>query len=141
EQVAQSCGFKPSGKVCKAAHGLIEEGAEAIEEGTPGPVLDAMLICAGQKFEHYEIANYGTAKTWAELMGNAECINLLDQTLKEEEQTNQKLTQIAEGGVNEAAMSAPETETPKRRAAPHKPATRSATGRATTSRSRAKTTA
>lgn len=110
EKVAEICGFKPTGKVCKAAQGLIEEMAEIIEEGEPGPVTDAMLICGGQKFEHYEIANYGTAVAWAKLIGQDECVNLLQQTLDEEQQTNMKLNELAEGSINEEAMNSSEEE-------------------------------
>jgi ferritin-like metal-binding protein YciE len=104
EQVAQICGFKPTGKVCKAAEGLIEEMDEIIKEGEPSPVMDAMLIVGGQKFEHYEIASYGTAATWAELMGSTECAQLLKQSLQEEEQTDEKLNRLAEGQINREAM-------------------------------------
>jgi ferritin-like metal-binding protein YciE len=105
EQVAETCGFKPSGKVCKAAQGLIEEMAEIITEEEEGPVKDAMLICGGQKFEHYEIANYGTAVTWARMLGKEDCAELLQMTLDEEKETDEKLTALAESVVNEEAVS------------------------------------
>lgn len=110
EQVAEIMGFKPTGKVCAAAKGIIEEMSEALEEHDKGPVLDAVLICGGQKFEHYEIANYGTACEWAKLIGNEEVLNLLKETLDEEEQTDEKLSQLAENGLNEAAFNAEEEE-------------------------------
>jgi ferritin-like metal-binding protein YciE len=142
EQVAEICGFKPSGKVCKAAQGLIEEMDEIIKEGEPSPVTDAMLICGGQKFEHYEIASYGTAAAWAELMGSPECAQILSQTLQEEEQTDEKLNQMAESKVNKEAMSFEAPERPARRSAKSgSTKSRSSTSRSTSSsRSRAKTT-
>jgi len=108
EKVAELSEFKPSGKVCKAAQGLIEEMDEIIAEGEPGPVTDAMLICGGQKFEHYEIANYGTSVAWAKLLGLTESAKLLQQTLDEETETNDKLTTVAETKINEAALDASE---------------------------------
>jgi len=104
EQVATTCGFKPTGKVCKAAQGLIEEMSEIIEEKEKSPVIDAMLICGGQKFEHYEIANYGTAITWAEMLGKKHCVELLRTTLEEEKETDEKLTVLAESVVNQEAV-------------------------------------
>jgi ferritin-like metal-binding protein YciE len=116
EQVAETCGFKPTGKVCKAAQGLIEEMAETITDEEEGPVKDAMLICGGQKFEHYEIANYGTAVTWARMLGKQDCVDLLQMTLDEEKQTDEKLTALAESVVNEEAMSdAGATQSTKRK--------------------------
>jgi ferritin-like metal-binding protein YciE len=87
EKVAELGEFKPSGKVCAAAKGIIEEMAEALEEHEPGPILDAVMVCAAQKFEHYEIANYGTAVSWAKLLGLDDCVEVLQQTLEEEEQS------------------------------------------------------
>jgi len=104
EQVAQMCGFEPGGKTCAAAKGLIKEMSEIIEEGEQGAVRDAMLIAGGQKFEHYEIAGYGTAATWATALGMNDCAELLQDTLEEEEATDQKLTLIAETIVNPEAM-------------------------------------
>ena len=104
EKVAEMMDFKPSGKVCAAAKGIIEEMSEAIDEYEEGPLRDAMLICGGQKFEHYEMANYGTAVQWAKLLGNQDVVKLLQETLKEEEQTDDNLTKLAEGGINKAAQ-------------------------------------
>ena len=146
EQVAQAGGFKPSGKVCPAMQGLVEEANEHIKEGEPGPVLDAVLIASAQKVEHYEICSYGTAKAWAELLGQQEAVQLLQQTLQEEEQTDEKLNQLAEGGINQEAMNAPEMEEKPKRRTPARKSTssngRSSSSRSgSTSRSRSKATA
>ena len=103
EQIFQTMGQSPGGKECKAAQGLIAEAQELIEEGQPGPVLDAGLISAAQKFEHYEIASYGTARTFAQRMGQDEVARLLEETLREEEETDRKLTGIAESVINPQA--------------------------------------
>jgi len=98
---------KPArGKTCKAMEGLVEEGSELIEEGEESPTLDAGLICAGQKVEHYEIAAYGTLATWAEILGYTKAIPLLEANLAEEKATDEKLTQLA-GQLN---FEAAETE-------------------------------
>ena len=104
EQVAEICGFRPTGKVCKAAQGLIEEMSEVLEKEKPGAVRDAMLIAGGQKFEHYEIASYGTAVTWATMLGKNDCVQLLKMTSAEEKDTDEKLTHLAETVVNQDAM-------------------------------------
>ena len=103
EKVAELGGFKPSGKVCKAAQGLVEEANEHLEEGKPGATLDAAIICCAQKNEHYEICSYGTVVAWAEALGNDEAAALLQETLKEEEQTDELLGGISET-VNAAAV-------------------------------------
>lgn len=103
EQIFEQMGEDPGGKECKAAKGLIEEAQDLIKEGTPGPVLDAGLIGAAQRFEHYEIAAYGTSHTFARLMGQTQAADLLAQTLQEEKQTDQKLTQLAESVINQRA--------------------------------------
>ena len=82
-------------KTCEAAKGLIKEGEEVIEEEAESHVKDAFLIAAGQKVEHYEIASYGTVVAWAKLTGHADVADLLTQTLKEEEATDQKLTKLS----------------------------------------------
>jgi ferritin-like metal-binding protein YciE len=106
QQVAELGEFRPSGKVCAAATGIIEEMTEAIDEHPKGPVLDAVLVCGCQKFEHYEIANYGTAVAWAKLLGKEDAAKLLEETLNEEVDTNDKLTELADGSVNKSAVSA-----------------------------------
>ncbi len=95
---------RPTGKKCKAMEGLIEEGSEIIGEDGAEAVLDAGMIGAAQKVEHYEIAAYGTAITHAELLGLARVAKILKQTLAEEEAADKKLTQIAESEVNEEAL-------------------------------------
>jgi ferritin-like metal-binding protein YciE len=103
EQIAEELDFTPRGKKCKGAEGLIEEGKEAMEE-FEGDTLDAALIGAAQKVEHYEIAAYGTAKAHAELLGFTKAARLLQQTLDEEGRTDKKLSQLAESIVNVEAM-------------------------------------
>jgi ferritin-like metal-binding protein YciE len=97
---------KAKGKTCKGMQGLIEEGKEMMSEDIEDEVLDAALIAAAQKVEHYEIAAYGTARTYAEMLGNTEAARLLQQTLEEEEATDKKLTQLAEQLVNVQAVEA-----------------------------------
>ena len=103
EQIAEELDFSPRGKKCKGAEGLIEEGKEAMEE-FEGDTLDAALIGAAQKVEHYEIAAYGTVKAHAELLGFTKAARLLQQTLDEEGRTDKKLSQLAESIVNVEAM-------------------------------------
>jgi ferritin-like metal-binding protein YciE len=103
EQIAEELEFSPKGKKCKGAEGLIEEGKEVMEE-FEDETLDAGLIGAAQRVEHYEIAGYGTARTHAELLGYKKAARLLQQTLDEEERTDKKLTQIAESVVNVEAL-------------------------------------
>jgi ferritin-like metal-binding protein YciE len=89
---------------CKAMEGLIEEGKEVLEEDMEDDVRDAALICAAQRVEHYEIAGYGCARTFAELLGHNEAQEILQQTLDEEKATDEKLTQIAMQHVNTEAV-------------------------------------
>lgn len=96
EQVFELLGQKPRAKTCKAMEGLIEEGKELLEEDAESEVLDAGLIAAAQRVEHYEIAGYGCVRTYAELLGEDEARDLLQQTLDEEAETDKKLTQLAE---------------------------------------------
>ena len=98
----------PKGKTCKAMKGLIEEGSEILKEEGEDSVLDAGMIVAAQKVEHYEIASYGSVRTFANLLGKDEEAKLLQATLDEESETNEILNQLAEGIVNEEALS--ETE-------------------------------
>jgi ferritin-like metal-binding protein YciE len=90
----------PRGKKCAGMEGLIEEGKEIMQENMEEQVMDAGLIAAAQKVEHYEIASYGTARAWAEQMGYDRDADLLQQSLEEESAANEKLTQIAESHVN-----------------------------------------
>ena len=112
EQIFDSMGEKAAGRKCAAMAGLVREGDEIASETEAG-VRDAGLIAAAQKVEHYEIAGYGSARTHAELLGKEEAVRLLDETLEEEKETDEKLTELAESVANPAAMDA-EGESPKR---------------------------
>lgn len=103
KQVFESVGLTARGKKCKAMEGLLEEADELIEEFEEGPVLDAALISAAQKVEHYEIASYGCLTTYAKLMEHTEAKELLGATLEEEKETDLKLTDIALSEVNVTA--------------------------------------
>jgi ferritin-like metal-binding protein YciE len=96
EEIFRALDEKPTGKKCKAMEGLIKEGAEAIEEDASDSAKDALLIAAAQRVEHYEIAGYGTVKTHATLLGEKDAAKLLEQTLQEEVETDEKLTEAAE---------------------------------------------
>lgn len=95
EQIFRELGEKPTGKKCKGMEGLVEEGKEMIDE-QEGATLDAGLISAAQRVEHYEIAAYGCVRTYAHLLGEDDAAQLLEQTLREEKETDQKLTKLAE---------------------------------------------
>jgi ferritin-like metal-binding protein YciE len=95
EQVISSLGASPRAEHCKGMEGLIEEGAELLEEDADAMVKDAALIGAAQKVEHYEISGYGTARTLAEILGQKAAVKLLQQTLDEEKETDAKLTKLA----------------------------------------------
>lgn len=100
---AEKLSGSPRGHKCKGMEGLLEEGSEMLEEDGEENVLDAGLIAAAQRVEHYEIAGYGTARAMAQLLGLSKAAKMLEQTLKEEEATDKKLTQIAEQYVHAAA--------------------------------------
>src|SRR4051812_4204140 len=105
QQIFQKLGSKPTGKKCKAMEGLIEEGKEMMGEDAEPEVMDAGLIAAAQRVEHYEIAGYGTVRSYAKLLGDDESARLLQQILDEEGKTDKLLTQIAEESINiEAAQ-------------------------------------
>lgn len=106
EKIGKSLEIKLTGKKCAAMEGLVEEGKEIIEEDGEGAVIDAALIGAAQRVEHYEIAAYGTVRAIAETLGHGEAVSLLRQTLDEEGAADKKLTQIAESGVLSAAADA-----------------------------------
>jgi ferritin-like metal-binding protein YciE len=110
EKIFEELDKSPGRKKCKGMEGLLEEGSELIEEEPEQVVLDAGLISAAQRVEHYEIAAYGTAVEWARILGYAKAEKLLQQTLDEESAANEKLTMLAEEGVNEAAMEGVEVE-------------------------------
>ena len=103
EQILSSHQETPRGPKCKGMEGIVAEGAEMIEEEADDEVKDAGLIAAAQRVEHYEMAGYGTARTYAELLGDKEGAKLLALTLEEEKQTDQKLSQLAKSAVNVAA--------------------------------------
>jgi ferritin-like metal-binding protein YciE len=104
ERIFQSLGETARGKKCKGMEGLVEEGKEILEEEGQPEVIDAALISAAQRVEHYEIAAYGCLRTYAQLLGNTEADRLLEQTLAEEEATDKALTALGEGGINQAAV-------------------------------------
>jgi ferritin-like metal-binding protein YciE len=108
EKIFKELDTGPRGKKCKAVEGLIEEGKELIESANDQAVLDAGLIAAAQKVEHYEIAGYGTTRTYAQVLGHEHAADLLQQTLDEEGETDQRLTELAESSINTEAASAAE---------------------------------
>jgi len=95
EQIFEMLDESPKGKKCKGMEGLIEEGSEIMEEDFEGALLDAALIGAAQRVEHYEIAAYGTVRAFAEELGESEHASLLAETLEEEKETDEKLTELA----------------------------------------------
>lgn len=103
ERVFKSLDLPARGKKCKGMEGLIEEGKEILEEDGEGEVIDAALISAAQRVEHYEIAAYGCLITYAETLGHNGAADLLKQTLSEEEAADEKLSRLAKGGINQAA--------------------------------------
>jgi ferritin-like metal-binding protein YciE len=106
DQIGDELQMKLTGKKCKGMEGLIEEGKEVMEEDLDDNAIDAGLIGAAQKVEHYEIAGYGTARTHADMLGYRRVAKLLQQTLNEEGATDKKLTQLAESVVNYEAVQA-----------------------------------
>jgi len=104
EDVCKGLGIDPSGKVCKAMVGLVEEADELGREGKSSPVLDAGLIACAQKVEHYEIAGYGTLVAYAEMLGYGNAVDVLRQTLSEEHNADSRLNQIAMNEVNKEAI-------------------------------------
>jgi ferritin-like metal-binding protein YciE len=105
ERVFELIDVPARGKKCEAMEGLIAEGAELLEEDADADVMDAGIIAAAQKVEHYEIASYGTLCTWARQLGLEDVHDLLGETLEEEKQTDLKLSDLAETEVNLAAES------------------------------------
>jgi ferritin-like metal-binding protein YciE len=100
EQIFEKLDVKPRGKKCQAMQGLIEEGKDIMSEDGEPPVMDAAIIGAAQRVEHYEIAGYGCARTYARTLGEHEAEELLQQTLNEEGATDKRLTELAENMVN-----------------------------------------
>lgn len=95
EQIFEMLDESPKGKKCKGMEGLVEEGSEVMEEDFEDALMDAALIGAAQRVEHYEIAAYGTVRAFAEELGESEHVSLLEQTLEEEKETDEKLTELA----------------------------------------------
>jgi len=110
EQVFESLDEKPRGKHCEGIAGIIEEGKSIMEEEFDDATMDACLIAAGQRAEHYEMAAYGTLIAWAQSMGHTEATNLLQGILDEEKAADQKLSSLAEGGINQEAADAAHSE-------------------------------
>ncbi|RYE51004.1 MAG: ferritin-like domain-containing protein [Hyphomicrobiales bacterium] len=106
QQVFELIGKPARGKTCPAIEGIIEEGEEALQAFADSPALDASLVAAAQAVEHYEMARYGTLLRWAQVMGLSDVAALLEQTLQEETMTDEALTQLADGSVNQAALQA-----------------------------------
>jgi ferritin-like metal-binding protein YciE len=106
EKVFAEIAAPPRGKTCDAIVGIIEEGQEVMKEYKGMPALDAGLLAAAQAVEHYEIARYGTLKTWARELGLDQAVGLLDATLSEEKKTDEALTKLAESEVNQHAEAA-----------------------------------
>jgi len=110
EQVFDQMGMPVRGKKCEGMQHLIAEGNEMIAEAKDDATRDALMIAAAQKCEHYEIASYGTIRVWANLLGKTEVATLFEDTLEEEKEADQKLTQIAESFVNQQAAASGEDE-------------------------------
>lgn len=106
DQIFEMLGSSSRGPKCKAMEGLIEEGQDLIEEEGEDKVKDAALIAAAQRVEHYEIAGYGAARTFAEMLGNKKVAKILQKTLDEEKEADQLLNEIALNDVNQTAVSA-----------------------------------
>lgn len=106
EQIFQTLGKNPKGKTCEGMKGLLQEGAETMGEMEKGEVRDAAMIAAAQRVEHYEIAAYGTLRTFADLLGEKDATKLIEETLEEEKTTDQKLTKIAQSVNSQAEHAA-----------------------------------
>jgi ferritin-like metal-binding protein YciE len=106
EKVFEEIDETPRGKTCDAILGIIEEGQDVMKEFKGAPALDAGLLAAAQAVEHYEIARYGTLKTWAKELGLTQSVTLLEATLSEEKKTDDTLTKLAESAVNQHAQAA-----------------------------------
>jgi len=106
EKIFEALGEQPTGKKCVAMAGLIKEGDELMKEGLEPDVLDAALIGAAQKVEHYEMAGYGTVRAYARLLKEKASLKLIEQTLAEEKAADKKLSGLAEAGINQGAADA-----------------------------------
>jgi ferritin-like metal-binding protein YciE len=110
EQVFEAIGKKAVGKKCEAMAGLVKEAEEIMKDSDKGAMRDAGIISAGQKVEHYEIATYGTLRTFAQTLGLEDVVSLLEETLEEEKNADEKLTEVAESTINMEAMEEMEAE-------------------------------
>ena len=106
EEIFGIIGKSPQAKTCPAINGLAEEGGEVIEEYAGSPAIDAGLLAAAQAVEHYEIARYGAMLSWAEQLGLEDAVALIEETLAEEKATDEALTELAEGVINQMAEAA-----------------------------------
>ena len=106
EQALEKLGARPGRKVCEGMRGLIEEAQSELEDHDKGPILDAVIVGAQQRMEHYEIAAYGTLRTLAQTIGKQDIVSVLQQTLDEEGKTDKLLTKLAEGHINADAAAA-----------------------------------
>ena len=125
ERVFELLDEKPRGKHCAGMAGIIEEGSEKLQEDMEDSVLDACLIASAQKVEHYEIGAYGTAIAWAEALELGDVAQVLRETLDEEKAADEKLTALAESGINEAATTGESEEEMDEQRAPARSASRS----------------
>ena len=125
EQIFQALGESPKGKKCKGMEGLVEEGSEVMQEDFEGALMDAAIIGAAQRVEHYEIAAYGTVCAFAEELGESEQNSLLNETLQEEKETDEKLTQLAQQ-INPQANEGAEQEESEQEASASKKKSRRA---------------
>ena len=110
ERAFENLGEPVKGKKCQAMEGLIAEGKQQMDEHSESSMLDAALICAAQKVEHYEIASYGTICTWADLLGLDQVSEILRETLNEEKTADETLTELAESEINAEAVTEQERE-------------------------------
>jgi ferritin-like metal-binding protein YciE len=110
EEVFSHLEEKPKAKHCKGMEGLLKEGAECLQEEDKGALRDLQLIGAAQRVEHYEVAAYGTARAMAEQLGRSDAAELLNETLKEEEEADKELTEVAEGLYEEVETGAEEED-------------------------------
>lgn len=104
EKALEIMGARPGRKICEGMRGIIEEGQHELEDHDKGPLMDTLIVACQQRIEHYEIASYGTMAALAKAAGQQEVANLLAETLQEEKQTDEKLTQLAEKELNPAAI-------------------------------------
>ena len=131
EQVFGHLEEKARGKHCSGIAGIIEEGSAVIQQGFDDPTMDACLIAAGQRAEHYEMAVYGTLVSWARAMGHDEAAELLQETLDEEKAADEKLSSLAESGINQEAAEAahPDQEEQDEEEAEEKPSSQRSSGK------------